>query len=77
MKKWLALAVAVGSAALARAAEGDIVIDTTWIVKLQSALTSLGSSLVIPVLSIIGGFLVFWAIKFVIKLVKRVSSSAS
>lgn len=77
MSKWLALAVAVGSTAVVRAAEGDIVIDTSWIAKLQGALTSLGSALVIPVLSIIGGFLVFWAIKFVIKLVKRVSSSAS
>ena len=77
MKKWLALVVAAGSTALVRAAEGDIVIDTTWIAKLQAALTSLGSTLVVPVLSIIGGFLVFWAIKFVIKLIKRVSSSAS
>ena len=77
MKKWLALAVAVGFTALVRAAEGDITIDTTWVAKLQTAFTSLGTALVVPVLSIIGGFLVFWAIKFVIRIVKRVSSSAS
>lgn len=77
MNKWLALAAVVGSTALARAAEGDIVIDTTWVAKLQTAFTTLGSALVLPVLGIVGGFLVFWAIKFVLRIVKRVSSSAA
>lgn len=77
MKKALALLFAVGAAFAARAAEGDIEIDTTWVAKLQGALTNLGSAMVTPVLAIVGGFLVFWAIKFVIRLVKRISSSAS
>lgn len=77
MKKALAVAFAMGTALAARAADGDIEIDTTWVAKLQTALTTLGSALVTPVLAIVGGFLVFWAIKFVIRLVKRMSSSAS